>query len=90
MPSTRSSRAAIKDTDAVKPTDLEGRANANTVTAVEKKGNHYRSQRSKASSLVKKRGAAGGRYFIKQRKRKTTTDAPSVATKIKLWLQREQ
>ena len=38
-----------------------------------------------------KRGAAGGRYFIKQRKRKTTTDdAPSVATKIKLWLQREQ
>ena len=89
MPSTRSSRAAIKDTDAVKPTDLEGRANANTVTAVEKKGNH-RSQRSKASSLVKKRGAAGGRYFIKQRKRKTTTDAPSVATKIKLWLQREQ
>jgi len=56
MPSTRSSRAAIKDTtDAVKPTDLEGRANANTVTAVEKKGNHRSSQRStKASSLVKK------------------------------------
>ena len=53
MPSTRSSRAAIKDTDAVKPTDLEGRANANVTAAAEKKGNH-RAQRSKASSLVKK------------------------------------
>ena len=50
MPSTRSSRAAIKEEeDAVKPVaDLEGRANANNVTAAaEKKGNHC-SQRSKS------------------------------------------
>ena len=39
MPSTRSSRAAIKEEeDAVKPVaDLEGRANANNVTAAAEK-----------------------------------------------------
>ena len=38
MPSTRSSRAAIKEEDAVKPVaDLEGRANANVTAAAEKK-----------------------------------------------------
>jgi len=49
MPSTRASKSAIKEEDAVKLADLEGRANANVTS--EKKGNH-RSQRSKA--LVKK------------------------------------
>ena len=44
MPSTRSSRAAIKEEDAVKPSvaDLEGRVHANVTAAAEKKGNHHR------------------------------------------------